>query len=134
MWKRTRPVPSARRAAMTLGGVLLIVAAGGCTGESAPNPTPGAGAQTAPAEDGRRTVRGVMQPRPGMPAREVSVGVHESPVDLPSVPASKAGLEEKELVLGVLLDGEAMAYPIRYLALYEVVDHRVGKVPVAPSW
>ncbi|MFQ5779066.1 MAG: DUF3179 domain-containing (seleno)protein [Terriglobia bacterium] len=81
-----------------------------------------------------RTVKGLMQARPGGPLEEVEVGVQEAPVGLPSVPAAKAQLEDGELVLGVVVDAQAMAYPIRYLALYEVVDDRVGGTPLAPTW
>ncbi|MFQ5664768.1 MAG: DUF3179 domain-containing (seleno)protein [Terriglobia bacterium] len=79
-------------------------------------------------------MKGLMQARPGGPLEEVEVGVSEVPVDPPSVPAAKAQLKEDELVLGVVVDGHAMAYPIRYLALYEVVDDRVGGTPLAPTW
>lgn len=81
-----------------------------------------------------RTVRGVMQPRPGAPAEEVEVKVHAVPVDPPSVPAAEADLPDDDLVIGVVVDSRAMAYPVRYLALSEVVDDRVGDTPVAPSW
>ncbi len=39
-----------------------------------------------------------------------------------------------DLVLGVVVDGKAMAYPIRYLAMSEVLNDRVGDTPLAPSW
>lgn len=81
-----------------------------------------------------RTVRGVMQPRPGAPAEDVEVKVHAVPVDPPSVPASEAKLPDDDLVLGVFVDGKAMAYPVRYLAVSEVVDDRVGTTPLAPTW
>ena len=81
-----------------------------------------------------RTVRGVMQPEPGAPAEEVEVKVHPVPVDPPSVPAAEADLPEDDLVLGVVVKDKAMAYPVRFLALSEVVDDRVGDTPLAPSW
>ena len=64
----------------------------------------------------------------------MEVGVHEVPVDPPSVSAAEAGLADDELVLGVVIDGRAMAYPIRYVAMTEVVDDRVGDTPLAPTW
>jgi hypothetical protein len=82
----------------------------------------------------KRTVKGMMQDRPGAPLKEVEVEVHEVPVDVPSVPANEASLDDDELVLGVEIDGQPVAYPIRYLALFEIVDDRVGETPVAPSW
>jgi len=81
-----------------------------------------------------RTVTGVMQPRPGAEAEDIEVKVHPVPVDPASVPASESTLPDDDLVLGVVIDGRAMAYPIRYLALSEVVDDRVGDTPIAPSW
>ena len=79
-------------------------------------------------------MRGVMQPRPGAPAEDVEVKVHSVPVDPPSVPAPEAKLPDEDLVIGVVVDGKAMAYPVRYLALHEVVDDRVESTPLAPTW
>ncbi len=71
---------------------------------------------------------------PGNSTQEVSMRVHEVPVDPPSVEANQARLKGKDLVLGVVVDGKAMAYPIRYLALHEVVDSQVGGSPLALTW
>ncbi len=71
---------------------------------------------------------------PGNSTQEVSMRVHEVPVDPPSVEANQARLKGKDLVLGVVVDGKAMAYPIRYLALHEVVDGQVGGSPLALTW
>ncbi len=81
-----------------------------------------------------RTVRGVMQPEPGAPAEDVEVQVHPVPVGPPSVLAAEADLPDDDLVLGVVVEGKAMAYPVRFLALSEVVDDRVEDTPLAPSW
>lgn len=81
-----------------------------------------------------KTVHGMMQAHPGGPLEEVEVAVHEVPVDLPSVAAKDAPLQDDDLVLGVVVSGVPMAYPIRYLSLYEVIDDRVGETPVAPTW
>jgi hypothetical protein len=56
------------------------------------------------------------------------------PVEPPAVTAEAAGLDDDELVLGVLIEGEAMAYPIRYLALYEVINDRIAGTPLTPTW
>ena len=82
----------------------------------------------------RKTVKGRMQTRPGGPFWDVEVEVHEVPDDLPSVPAAAAPLADSDLVLGVVVGGHPMAYPIRYLALFEIIDDRIGDIPVAPSW
>lgn len=88
---------------------------------------------TAPSES-PNTVRAVVQLRPGGPVEEFEMEVHEAPVDLPTVAAGAVELEEDELVIGVVVDGHAVAYPVRYLALSEVVNDRVGDTPIAPSW
>lgn len=82
----------------------------------------------------RKTVKGHMQSRPGGPTWDVEVKVHPAPDDLPSVPAAAAPINDSDLVLGVVLDGQAVAFPIRFLAMYEVIDSRVGDTPVAPTW
>ena len=64
----------------------------------------------------------------------MEVGVHEVPVEPPSVAAGEADLADDELVLGVVIDGRAMAYPIRYLATTEVINDRVGETLLAPTW
>jgi len=51
-----------------------------------------------------------------------------------TVAADAVDLQEDELVVGVVLDGQAIAYPVRYLAMSEVVNDRVGDTPIAPSW
>ncbi|MFQ5670867.1 MAG: hypothetical protein ACE5HD_10185 [Acidobacteriota bacterium] len=89
------------------------------------------GPQTRPRA---HTVRGTVQTRPGGPLQEAEVAIHPVPTDLPTVPASRAPLEDQDLVLGVTRGGASMAFPIRFLSMFEVVDHRVGGVPVAPSW
>lgn len=85
-----------------------------------------------PAEP--RTVRAHVQTRPGGPRVEADMPVHEVPVDLPVFSAAAAPLQDNDLVLGVVLDGQPKAFPVRYLAMHEVIDDRVGKTPVAPTW
>ncbi len=85
------------------------------------------------AAPGSRQIR-VKMAGPGNSTQEVSMRVHEVPVDPPSLEADQARMKGKELVLGVVVDGKAMAYPIRYLAMYEVVDSEVGGSPIALTW
>lgn len=80
------------------------------------------------------SVKGLMQKYPGGPMEVVEVAVHAVPVDVPSVDAEDAALNDNDLVLGVMIDGRAMAYPIRFLALYEIIDDQVGDTPLAPTW
>lgn len=128
-----------RLGSAVVAGVLL----GGAWGSPLPavqesgNPPQEEGQASPPASKAPavpKTVKGKMQVRPGGPMEEVEVPVHPVPVDPPSVLASEAALGDDELVLGVALGSQAVAYPIRYLALYEVLDDRVGETPIAPTW
>lgn len=111
--------------------VLALVAA--VTAAAPPVPA-AAGDPAPPSEPGVRIIRARVQPRPGAEVAEVEMKVHPSPTDPASVPAGEATLDDDDLVLGVVIEGRAMAYPIRYLAMYEIVDDRVGETPLAPSW
>lgn len=48
--------------------------------------------------------------------------------------AEATWLLDSDRVLGIALDGEARAYPLRILEAHEVVDDTVGGVPVAPNY
>lgn len=86
------------------------------------------------ADKPARTVRGRMQPRPGAPEKDVEVAAHEVATDVPSIPAKQARLADDELVLGVVRDGHAIAYPVRYLAQHEVINSEIDDTPVARTW
>lgn len=90
--------------------------------------------QETPHSKPAKTVRGKMQARPGGPVEEVEVAVHEAPADLPIVDADQVQLQDDDLVLGIARNGVAVAFPVRFLAMYEIVDSRVGDLPVAPTW
>jgi len=92
------------------------------------------GGSSAEAVKPSGSVHGRMQAHPGGPLEEVDVDVYAAPVNLPTADAKAVHLQDEDLVLGVVVSGKAMAYPIRYLANYEVIDDRVGKIPVAPTW
>lgn len=81
-----------------------------------------------------KSVKGLMQAHPGGPLEEVEVAVHQVPMDILSAEVNQATLNDDDLVLGVEMNGQAMAYPIRYLAMYEIVDDRVADTPLAPTW
>ena len=80
------------------------------------------------------TVRAVVQMEVGGQPREVDMGVYAVPVDPESLPPGEADLEDREIILGVVQDNHPMAYPIRYLALPEVLNDRIGQVSLAPTW
>jgi len=113
---------------LSLPAALLL----SCGAPAPDSPAPAEVPQTRPSTPS--TVRATVQARPGGPLEDVEMAVHPVPVDPPSVPAAEATLAADELVLGLILDGRPMAYPIRYLALHEVVNDRVGDTPVAPTW
>lgn len=62
--------------------------------------------------------------------------------DIPSIQAEeeyfvqveKAGLEDTDLVVGLLIGGVSRAYPVRLLSLHEVVNDRVGGEAIAVTW
>ena len=47
---------------------------------------------------------------------------------------ARGQLKDSDRVLGVLLNGEAKAYPVRVLNWHEVVNDVVGGQPVLVSW
>lgn len=136
--------PTRLRAALSLACVLGLAAllAGACT------PAADVESPSAEGEQGERevseereteerettTVRAHVQMRPGGPTEEVEMEVHPVPVDPPTVAADDADLGDDELVLGVVVEGQPMAFPIRYLALTEVANTRVADTPLTPTW
>ncbi len=93
-----------------------------------------AGATPLTAQEQERTVRARVQAHPGGPIEDVEMRVHEVPVDPKTVSADEVTLEDNELVLGLVIEGQPIAYPIRYLAMFEVINDRVGDTPLAPTW
>ena len=81
-----------------------------------------------------RKVKAFVQPKPGAPREEIEMTVHAVPVDPPIVSADDAEMDDDEIVLGITLGIHEVAFPIRYLAMFEVVNSQVGKTPVAASW
>lgn len=43
-------------------------------------------------------------------------------------------LKEKEMVIGVEIDGDSRAYPVPILSRVEIVNDRVGGIPIAVTW
>ncbi len=43
-------------------------------------------------------------------------------------------MSDDDLVLGVVINGKPVAYPVRYIAMYEVLDDHVGSTPIAATW
>lgn len=58
-----------------------------------------------------------------------------APIYDPSfVPVSQSGLQPDEMVIGVSIDGDSRAYPIRYLRWREMVNDEVGGIPILVTW
>jgi len=51
-----------------------------------------------------------------------------------SATEAQAYLQDEELILGVVVEGEARAYPIDILSLHEIVNDRVGGTAFAVTW
>jgi hypothetical protein len=81
-----------------------------------------------------RTISTRVQMTLGGPREEVEMPVFTVPVNPLRLPASEVDLPDNDLVLGIVAGGKAVAYPVRYLALSEVVDDQIGDLPVAPTW
>ena len=57
-------------------------------------------------------------------------------VDPKIVSASEAGIGASDMVMGVVIGGEARAYPLNYMngPFNEIVNDQLGGIPIAPSW
>jgi len=43
-------------------------------------------------------------------------------------------LRKEDQVIGVIVDGEARAYPLRIMSWHELVHDRIGDLPILVSW
>ena len=51
------------------------------------------------------------------------------------ISAPKASfLRKKDQVIGVIVNGEARAYPLRIMSWHELVNDRIGDQPILVSW
>ena len=121
-----RPVPVGR-AALVLGGGILLAAIAGC-GRAAPSPE----AIPAPLDPGipplsfSQTALVTVLPQDAIPA-----------IDDPQfVAADRVGddMADGEKVLGIAWGGEARAYPVAILSRHEVVNDQMAGQPVAITW
>ena len=70
-------------------------------------------------------IRGGGPPKDGIPAL----------ISPQYVPASKAKfMRDEEKVLGLAYKGETRAYPLRIMSWHELVNDRLGDLPVLVSW
>ena len=57
-------------------------------------------------------------------------------IDPKIVNASEAEIEDADMVMGVVINGEARAYPVNYMngPTNEIVNDMLGGQAIAPSW
>lgn len=122
--------------------VALLLLAAGCGGE-APSPSPGATAVAPPAAP----APGVPAPQPGPGPDEPRLGPYAraqfyiehdlfiAADDPRTVPAAEASfLREADEVLGLVVGGQARAYPVTMLSYHHVVNDVIEGIPVAVTY
>jgi len=107
------------------------------TSQSAVSVTPASSEELAESESALPTAQNYRL-RPG------ELVIAANPDDIPAifandslfvdVSAGNAEWVDEEEVIGVWLNGEARAYPIRLLSLHEIVNDNVGGQPIAVTW
>jgi hypothetical protein len=50
------------------------------------------------------------------------------------VSASQSGWDDRSLVVGLEINGDARAYPVSFLNRREIVNDHVGKTPILVTW
>ena len=128
-----------RRRRLTLALAVTFMAAVGaaCSGSVATSsPTPATPVPTAPAPAATASP----QPEARAPA-ETSEAVSSSPADagepiyFPFVTtAEEVSIDSGELVIGVSICDESRAYPIRTLRFREMVNDKLGGIPILVTW
>ncbi len=111
----------------------VAVAAGvaGPTASSAPGSPPADGADVRVTEDGTRYLVHPGALRQGCPGTDCIPSI-EDPTFQPADAAD--WLDGDDRVIGVVIDGEARAYPLRILAAHEIVNDQVAGRPVAVTY
>lgn len=66
--------------------------------------------------------------------RKDGIPAIDDPKFAPPEDAARFGLADSEPVIGLVVGGEARAYPLRILTWHEIVNDRVGDVPVAVTY
>lgn len=136
-----------RRHILVLGVIFALLV--GCGRETTPAPTPMPTVAPAtrtvppPTAVATETVPAVSAPRPyRLKPGELILAAEQDAIpalfaDDTVFVSAAAGDEEwtnEEPVIGVELDGDARAYPVRLLSLHEIVNDTVGGRPVAVTW
>lgn len=76
--------------------------------------------------------------RSEIPVEQIQRGAQPGGIALDFAPQARArmatGLKPEEPVFGIEINGDVRAYPLRILDWHEVVNDRIGGVPVALTW
>ena len=140
-----RPMERDLRWVLVLAMVVLLMAA--CTGsglKASPTPMDATPAALAPTRVASQTVP-VLTSIPDSVESESADTVYNMFAVYPTIPAildprfvageaAREQYDEKELVLGVSINGDHRAYSIPHLGFHEVVNDEVGGIPVAITW
>lgn len=84
--------------------------------------------------DDSRTVRTTAQPRVNAKFREFRMRIKPAPTNLPLVDSSEAKLRDHDIVMGVVYEGNVVAFPVRFLSATQVANATIGNTPVVPTW
>ena len=84
----------------------------------------------------RRRTPGPMEPRDRSAFTHLTPGGYPLNVDPEIVAADEVDIGDEDIVMGVVINGEARAYPVNYMngPYNEVVNDELGGQAVAPSW
>jgi hypothetical protein len=119
-----------------LAGLLVAVALTGC-GTHGSSPAPGAGSSTPLFDLSTQHGRAV---KAGFEPRDLVVGA--APASIPAIlrprfespSVASRLLRPTDPVIGVAIDGDVRAYPVKLLAFHEVVNDVVGGRPIVVTW
>ncbi len=113
-------------------GSAVGLALGGATGEAAPEAPAPDEADFEVADDGTRYTVDPAQLQQGCPGGTDCI----PSIDDPSFqsPDEAGWLSGDDLVVGIEVDGEARAYPLRVLNVHEIVNDEIGGRPVAVTY
>lgn len=85
----------------------------------------------------RRLLVASGQPKGGLPALTNPVVINKAEIDArndPRMGSWSRFIVSSDVVIGVTINGESRAYPLRILNWHEVVNDRVGGVPITVVW
>jgi len=84
----------------------------------------------------RRSSRGPTEPRDRSAFTHLTEGGYPLNIDPEIVEADEIDFGDEDIVMGIVVNGEARAYPVNYMngPYNEVVNDELGGQAIAPSW